>query len=385
MRVKIWVGLAVFAVIIVAAVIVVSQNHTRNRGRPTGSVTIGAVLPLSGTSAQYGKWIREGLELGREEINSNGGIDGKRLEIIYEDDAASPKEAASAMQKLVRIDKVPLVFGSWASSCVLAQAPIAESSHTVLMAEAISPKIRDAGEYVYRIQPDARYYLRELVPFLFTGLRLRTICILYVNNDFGLDQADVFEAEFTRLGGKVLSKEGYSGEATDFRTSLLKIKERNPQAVFVPGYEELGIILKQAREIGLTQQFIGSVPAENPDILQTAGKAAEGLIYPHHFDPDSSDELVRKYQENYKKHYGRPSEGFAALAYDGIRVIAHAIELGGDSPDGIRKVLDSVQAIPGVTGPTTFDDHGDVLKPIIIKAVHNGRFQRVGKTNERER
>ena len=374
MRVKVWVGLVVFAVIIVTSVIVISQNRTHNRGKPTGSVTIGAVLPLSGKSAQYGKWIREGLELGREEINSSGGINGKKLEIIYEDDAANPREAANAMQKLVRIDKVPLVFGSWASSCALAQAPIAESSHTVLMAEAISPKLRDAGKYVYRIQPDARYYIRELVPFVFRELRLHTVCILYVNNDFGLDQADVFETEFTKLGGKVLSKEGYSAEATDFRTALLKIKEKNPQAVFVPGYGELGIILKQAREIGLTQQFIGSVPAENPDILQTAGKAAEGLIYPHHFDPDSSDELVRKYQDSYKRQYGRPSEGFAALAYDGIRVIAHAIESGGDSPNGIRKKLDTTRAFPGVTGPTAFDDHGDVIKPILIKTVDNGSF-----------
>jgi branched-chain amino acid transport system substrate-binding protein len=120
-------------------------------------IKIGAILPLTGTSAQYGKWIQEALELGKEEINSKGGINGKSLVIVYEDDQADPKIAANAMQKLITLDKVPLVYGSWASSCVLAQAPIAESTKIVLIGEAISPKIRDAGDYTFRMQPDVLY------------------------------------------------------------------------------------------------------------------------------------------------------------------------------------------------------------------------------------
>jgi branched-chain amino acid transport system substrate-binding protein len=160
-------------------------------------IRIGAILPLSGASAQYGTWIKEALELGREEINEKGGINGKQLKIIYEDDQADPKVAANAMQKLTTVDKVPVVYGSWASSAVLAQAPIAEKTHTVLIGEAISPKIRDAGDYVFRMQPDARYYIRQLVPFVFNNMNVRRVSILYVNNDFGIDQAKVFAEEFT--------------------------------------------------------------------------------------------------------------------------------------------------------------------------------------------
>jgi branched-chain amino acid transport system substrate-binding protein len=363
------IAIGIVPIVLVAAILILSSPDNQ-----PDTITIGAVLPLSGKSAQYGKWIQEGLELGKDHINAQGGIRGKTLVIIYEDDAAIPKDAANAMQKLVSIHQVPVVYGSWASSCVLAQAPIAQQSHTVLIGEAISPKIRNAGDYVFRMQPDARYYLRKLVPFVYQQMRVASISILYVNNDFGLDQANVFEDAFTNLGGRVLHSEGYSQKASDFRTQLLKIQNYAPDAVFVPGYAELGLILKQAREMGLRQRFIGSVPSENPDVIETAGEAAEGLIYPHHFDPESQDALVRNYQEAYKTRYGRSSEGFAALAYDGIRIVAKVMDDQGELPDRIKEGLNTLADFPGVTGPTTFDDHGDVIKTIIIKTIRDGQF-----------
>jgi branched-chain amino acid transport system substrate-binding protein len=382
MHTKHWKNWAVGAVVLIMVIMLAGCRQERTSQPPTlpttkqQTIKIGAVLPLSGPSAQYGKWIQEGLELGREEINSQGGINGKQLEIIYEDDQAQPRMAASAMQKLVTTDKVPVVFGSWASSCVLAQAPIAERTRTVIMAIAISPKIRDAGDYTFRIQPDARYYLRQLVPFVCDKLKIRRVCILYVNNDFGVDQAKVFQMEFEKRGGKVLSSEGFTQGATDFRAQLSKIRVLNPEAVFMPAYTEAGYILKQARELGIKAQFIGSVPFENPDILKIAGKTAEGVIYPHHFDPDSPDPLVREYQRKYVKKYGRKSEGFAALAYDGIRIIAETLKKCGNDATCIKDALYKVKDFPGVTGPTSFDDHGDVVKPIVIKTVRNGAFVR---------
>ena len=342
----------------------------------TSEIRLGAVLPLTGPSAQYGMWIREGLELAKEEVNRKGGVNGKPLSIIYEDDQAQPKTAVNAMQKLVSVDKVPVVYGSWASSCVLAQAPIAERSRTVLMAEAISPQIRDAGDYVFRMQPDARYYIRELVPFVHDKLRIRKIGILYVNNDFGVDQAQVFAEEFERVGGEVLAKEAFEQNATDFKTHLTKVKAAGPEAVFAPGYTELAIILKQARELGMKQQFVASVPFENPAIIEAAGGAAEGVIYPHHFDPDAADPLVQTYQQAYQGRFGRRSEGFAALAYDGLRILADVMGKAGTDATAIKEGLYRVKGFPGVTGLTTFDDHGDVVKPIVIKTVEKGMFVR---------
>lgn len=335
---------------------------------------VGVVLPLTGASARYGKWIQEGLDLAAEQINRNGGVQGHALNLIYEDDQAQPTAAVSAMQKLVTVDKTPCVFGSWASSSALAQAPIAERTKTVLMAEAISPKLRDAGDYVFRIQPDAHFYIKALVPFVRNNLHATTVSILYINNDFGVDQADVFRAEFEALGGRVLSQEGYAPNATDFRTQLSKISGEKPDVVFLPGYAEVGTILKQARELGLASKFVGSVPTENPDLISVAGPAAEGIIYPSHFDPDSADPATQAFQKAYAAKYGRPAEGFAALAYDGLNIISDGLRRCGSDSTCLKDYLYSVHDYKGVTGATSFDDKGDVVKPIVIKTVRDGQF-----------
>ncbi|MCX5638853.1 MAG: ABC transporter substrate-binding protein, partial [Planctomycetota bacterium] len=263
---KAWIVIGVLIVIALAIVLTLTQTKEELK-----EIKIGAILPLTGNNARYGIWIQEALELAKDDINSEGGINGKKLKIIYEDDQADPKLAANAMQKLATVDRVPVVFGSWASSSVLSQAPIAEKTHTVLMGEAISPKIRDAGDYVFRIQPDARYYIRELVPFMCNKTEVRKISIFYVNNDFGSDQAKVFETEFKEAGGQVLSVDAFEQGATDFKTELIKIQSKAPEAIFCPAYAEIAIILKQARELGMKQQFFASVPFENPDILKAAG------------------------------------------------------------------------------------------------------------------
>jgi len=369
MKKKITIISLVLILILVSVVIYINQ-----RQKEPEVIKIGAILPLTGKSARYGQYISQALELAREEINQKGGIKGKKLEIIYEDDQADPKQAASAMMKLVNINKVPIVFGSWASSAVLAQAPIAERSKTVIMAEAISPKIRDAGDYIFRIQPDARFYLEKLVPFVYKSLNIKKIAILYVNNDFGVDQAAYFKKKFEELGGKVVYESGFSPGTDNFRGEIEKIKNISPEGVFVPAYTEIGFFLKQAAEMKLRSQFIGSVPFENPEILSIAGSSAEGVIYPYHYAPNDKNKLDVEFREKYRERFGSYPDGFAALAYDGLKIIAHVLRVAGANSERIKEELYKVKDFPGVTGTSTFDDHGDVIKPIVIKTVKNGQF-----------
>jgi branched-chain amino acid transport system substrate-binding protein len=364
----------IIAAIMISLFVIAGCAQITGQAVHSDTIKIGAVLPMTGKSAQYGIWIQEGLELAKGQINAEGGIKGKQLEIIYEDDQCDAKLASTAMQKLVDQDKVPVVYGSWCSSSVLAQAPIAEESQTVLVGEAISPKIRDAGDFVFRMQPDARYYIKELVPFVCKELGIKKVAILYINNDFGVDQADVFQTEFEKLGGEITAKEAFEQGAADFKTELTKIKFSGAEAVFAPGYTELAVILKQAKELGMETQFFASVPFENPDIVHAAGNAAEGVIYPHHFDPEAEYLLTKQYQEGYQEKYGEKSEGFAALAYDGMRIISTAMQECGEDSVCIKEELYKVNDFPGVTGPTTFDEHGDVIKPIVIKTVKNQEF-----------
>jgi len=373
------VALGISLLIIVVAVVFIVWR--RDKEEQSQEITIGSILPLSGNSAQYGKFVQEGFELAIEEINKQGGIKGAPLRVIYEDDQANPSLAATAMGKLVQVDKVPIVFGSWPSSSVLAQAPIANQHRIPILAEAQSPKIREAGDYVFRIQPDSRDYLNILAPYACRNLSLKRIAILYVNNDYGVDQADVFKLKVKELGSEVVFAEGFNQGAQDFRTVLTKIKATSPDGIFIPAYAEAGIILKQASEQGITAKFLGSAPMENPDVILTAGKAAEGVIYVHHFDPDSDDPKVKQFQQSYRSKYGRYPEGYAALAYDAGFVLQHVLNMCGPSAECLKNELYKVHNFPGVAGPTSFDDHGDVIKPIVVRTIKDGQFVTIKNYN----
>lgn len=339
------------------------------------TLKVAAILPLTGNNANYGIYIKNGLELAKEEINKRR-AGGRLIEIIYEDDKAEPKQAINIIHKMIETDHPIMIFGPWASSCALAIAPIAEKNKIPVLAEAQSPQIRDAGDYIFRIQPDSRYYLKYLVPYCFDSLKLKRIAILFVNNDYGKDQSTVFETDFIKLGGTIVHKEGFPQDAKDFRTQLTKIKALNPDGIFIPAYVEAGNILKQATELALTCQFIGSAPMENPEIIKIAGPAANGVIYPHHFDPESQDSLIRNFINVYKNKYGTDAEGFGALAYDGLFIIDKLLEQCGEDKECIKKTLYQIN-FNGVTGKSSFDDHGDVIKPITIRKIVNQKFTSV--------
>jgi len=337
-------------------------------------IKIGAVLPLTGKSAQYGNWIKQAMDLGVEEINNKGGINGKNIIIIYEDDQANPKIASSVMEKLVNIEKVPVVIGSWASASVLAQAPIAERNKVVLIGIALSPKIKDAGDYVFRIQPDAKFYIEPLIPLVFDSLKIKKAAILYVNNEFGVDQATFFREKYTNLGGKIVFEDNFMQGSSDFRNILSKIKQYSPEAIFIPCYTEIGFILKQSKEIGIKAQFIASVPFENPQNLEIAGSTAEGVIYPYHYVYDALVSEGEKFVENYKKKYSVEPEGFAILGYETVKIIAEKLNTCGADPNCIKNELYKTKDFPGLTGPISFDSYGEVNMPIFIKTVRNGKF-----------
>jgi branched-chain amino acid transport system substrate-binding protein len=370
------------AMIVFALVGCRAEQSTQSRDQPQQSndqsrqietIRIGAIIPLSGDNAQYGKWIQEALELYKDEVNAAGGIRGAKLSIIYEDDQADPKMAVSAMNKLVNVDKVPVVYGSWASSSVLAEAPIAERSKTIVMAQGISPKIREAGDYIFRCIPSSEHSLARLVPFA-RSKGAQEAAILYVNNDYGLDQAQTFAKLFTNLGGHVVFQEGYGVGQTDFRSILTKIKSLNVDSIYLPGYSEVGTILKQATELGIKAQYYASDPFENPDIVKLAGAAANGVFYPFFFNPDQDLSALKNFEQRYTEKYGRNPEGTAALAYNGLQVLVEAIKVAGFDPAKIKDALYGVHNFEGIMGSIAIDDHGDMRLPIYIKTVQNGDF-----------
>jgi branched-chain amino acid transport system substrate-binding protein len=340
---------------------------------------IGVIIPLTGPQANYGKYIQNSLNLALEEINKKN--PKKQFQLIFEDDKADAKEGANAINKLITANGVKVVFGPWASSSALAAAPIAEKNKVIMMAEAISPQLKSSGDYIFRIQPDAKIYIDKLLDYISAQRsELKKFAVFYINNDFGQDQASYIKYKLELSGKEIVSYQSFEPNTTNFRTSILKIKVSKPDAIFCPAYAELSNILIQMSESELKCQIFGSVPTENPSIVKVAKGTADGVIYPHHFNTNNPNPLFKQFMNSYNAKYGEYPEGFASLAYDGLHILCNAILESRDyNTDMIKDNLYRTQNYHGINGIISFDKDGDVSMPIVIKQVKGESFQVIWK------
>lgn len=347
----------------------------RPRGDPQ-EITIGAILPLTGEGAAYGEAAKRGMDLAVEQVNSDGGIDGRTIRIIYEDSQGEPKSGIAAFQKLVSVDRVSVVLGDLLSSVTLSIAPIANRRKVVLLSPASSsPKLTDAGKYVFRNCPSDVYEGTVMADYAYNTLGYTRVAILRINNEYGVGIGGVFSRSFTEKGGTILVEESYAADATDFRTQITKIASQNPEAVYLLGYKQMGYILRQATELGFKTQFLSTVTFEDPEILKLAGTAAEGVIYSaSKFSPDSEDAVIQRFANAYESKYQSEPNIFAGLSYDALRILAVAMRDGGTESSKIRAALHRIKNYPGVAGETTIDSNGDAVLTPVLKTVRNGDF-----------
>jgi len=364
---------------IVAAVVVVVILAVVTKRGGGGEVTIGWIGPLSGQYASYGKQVKVGTEIAVEEVNTAGGIHGRTLVVVYEDDQLDPKKGIAAFNKLVSVNGVPVVIQAAGSNVMLAQAPVAERKQVVLISPTCtSPAISEAGDYVFRIAPSDTYQGKVIAEIARKELDAATAAVLYINNDYGVGLKDVFLAEFKEMGGSVALSEGFAPETRDFRTLLGKVKGLAPDVVFLSSlYQEASLILKQAQELGLSVQFIGGDGCFAPELLERTGDAAEGmLVINMRWDPKSDDPQVRAFVERVKAETGKEPEVYTALGYDCLNVVVEAIRESGTSGPTVKNNLYAIRALPGLTGATTFDAQGDVLKQYDLFVVDKHTFSK---------
>ena len=341
----------------------------------TEVIKIGAILPLSGDAAQYGEWSRNGINLAIKEINSMGGIKNKEIEVIFEDDSAEPKKGISAINKLININKVKVILGPLPSAVTLAVAPICENNRILMMSSSSNPKITHAGDYIFRNWPSDDFEGSAMAKYAIKK-EFNNIAILHINNEYGLGVANIFQNEYSTLGGKVLIIESYQQGSFDMRAQITKIKKYTPDAIYLIGHaKENGHVIKQINDLKVNTQILGTVGIESPDLINIAGKSAEGIIYTAPtFDPKSADPVIKPFQDAYMKKYGNESNIFAAIFYDALKIVALMIEKYDYDPDKIKEGLYKLKNYPGVSGVTTFDENGDVIKPVIFKTIKNLQF-----------
>ena len=326
-------------------------------------ITVGAVTPLTGKLAVYGEGFQKAMLLALDEVNESGGINGSPMKIVFEDNNSTSKGSVSAIQKLITINKFPVIFGPAASSNFLAVCPIAQQNGTILIgAESAAASISQCGSYVFRVFPSDLLQGKGVAQ-LTESLNYKEVVLTYINNDWGVGLAEVFKENFLKSGGKIIDEFAYDEGKTDYRSEILRIKKDSPRAVVNLTYiKEGATMLKQAYESKVEVQWLMGSAAKSPKLVELAGVAAEGVIgtYPTFSQATSQ---YQAYKEGWDKKYpGQKTPIFGEYNYDMVKLTAAALKQAKSmSASDIRSALITAsKGFVGATGDKTFDENGDV-------------------------
>lgn len=324
------------------------------------TIKLGATFPLTGEVASYGIHAKNGIQLKVDEINSNGGIKGEKVEIDFQDDKNDVKEAVNIMNGFATINKYPVVFGSAGSTVSLALAPIANKNHIVLISPiSSSSELSDkGGEYFFRTCPADNVQAIVLANWVYES-GVRKVAVIYTNNSWGQPLSNDFERIFTNLGGEVVFNEGTLENIKDFRTIISKIKKLDIDAIVSPTYpKEGGLFVKQLKELGVNVKLFGGDNWGAPEFLEIAKDAANGVFFtaPSESKSPKYDDFEKKYQEKFNE---KP-DIFSAYAYDAATAIFKAVE-NVDNIDAelIKQELHKI-SFTGVSGEVSFKENGDI-------------------------
>ncbi|MCR4736469.1 MAG: ABC transporter substrate-binding protein [Treponema sp.] len=348
-------------------------------GKADDTIKIGCIGPLSGPVAVYGTEAKYGAELAVEEINAAGGVLGKQLVLISEDDEGDAAKTVNAFKKLTVQDGVKVIVGSLTSGCTKAITSQSQAAKVIQMAPAATAEnitLDDSGNtipYVFRACFIDPFQGTVGGKFSVETLGAKNAAILYdIGNDYSVGLTENFDKEFTSKGGKIVAKESYSTGEKDFNAQITKIKNQNPDVVYLPDYyATVALIAKQLRAQGIDCPIVG---ADGWDGL-TDNAQSEVLngFYSNHYAADSTDPAVVKYVTNFKAKFGKEPTSFAALAYDSVYMLKDAIIKAGGI-DKIELVRDALEATDGdyVTGHLTFDENHNPIKSAVMLELVQG-------------
>lgn len=366
--IKIILSLVVLALIIWA-------GYTYTQKLEVGSdetIKIGVILPLTGELASYGEGVKNAINLAVEQSEFKD-----EIQIIVEDDHSclSPN-AVSAVQKLINLDKVEGIIGSLCTGSTLAITPIAEENKIIVISPSSTGKnLTEAGEYVFRtIASDADKSIAVANYAYNKGFR-KAVLLFDSTQDALVSQKDDVKLAFKNLGGEIIIEESFATSDRDFRSQLNKIKNIDEDIIFVSAIPEaLGIILKQAENLELDTQFVSTeTSAGTKELVDIAGLSAEGLIFPFATTPDNLE--YNKFIEDYKTKYGVEPTAYAAEGYDAAMLLIKALFASDGTAESIKDELFKVgKNYYGASGLITFDQNGDVQKPMVIRKIENGQF-----------
>lgn len=350
----------------------------------SNDIKIGVLNEMTGGNATMGTSAANGAKLAIKEANAKGGVLGKKIEAVYADNKSEPSESANAMTKLASQDRVVAVTGIFSSSNAIASSSVAEATKVPFLAVgATNPKVTvdekngKVKDYTFRICFIDPFQGTVGANFVLENLKLKKAAILVdSSSDYSKGLATFFRDAFAKGGGAVVAEEAYLQKDQDFKTILTKLKALDVEVIYVPGYyEEVGKIVKQAREMGLMQPIIGGDGWDSPKLVEVGTAAAlNNTFFTNHYSADDTSEASKAFVENYKKEYGQAPDAMAVLSYDAANVLIDAIKRAGSTEaDKIRLALAETKNFPTVTGATTLNETHDAVKNAVIIEMQGGK------------
>jgi branched-chain amino acid transport system substrate-binding protein len=334
------------------------------------TIKVGVYGDLTGQTSSFGQSTKNGIELAVEEINNAGGINGKKIQLIVEDDQGRPEQAKTVVSKLINQDKVQAVLGEVASTNSLAAAPVAqEAKIPMITPSSTNPKVTEVGDYISRVCFIDPFQGSVMAKFAANTLKAKTAAILGdVNSDYSKGLTQFFEEEFSKLGGRVVAKEAYTQTDPDFKGQLTKIRNLNPDVIYIPGYYgQVGIIAKQARELDMNMPLLGGDGWDSPELWKLGGAALKNSYISNHYSAENPAPEIQNFVRAYKAKFNVEPDSLAALAYDAAKVLADAIKrAGGTDSAKLRDAINSTKGFAGVTGQISIDNGRNAVKPAVV-------------------
>ena len=341
-------------------------------------IVIGEYGSLTGTTATFGISTKNGIDLSIDEVNRAGGVLGKQIRVVVEDDQGRPEEAQTVVTKLITRDRVVALLGEVASSRSLAAAPVAQQNKIPMITpSSTNPKVTQIGDYIFRTCFIDPFQGLVMAKFSINTMKVKNVAVLRdIKNDYSVGLADVFVENFKQMGGSIVSDESYSEGDTDFSAQLTSMKSKNPEAVFIPGYyTEVGLIARQARKLGMTIPLLGGDGWDSPRLWEIGGEALNGSFYSNHSSMDDPSPHIQKFVADYKARFNETPDSLAAGAYDSANILVDAIRRANSTePAKIRDAIAQTKNFPGITGTITIDENRNAVKPAVILTVKDGKL-----------
>lgn len=371
-------------------------------GSSTEELVIGEFGSLTGNDATFGQSTKAGVDLALDELmkSAEGKIGGLKVRVVVEDDQGKQEEAATAVQKLVNQDRVIAVLGEVASTRSLAAAPICQQAGVPMISpSSTNPKVTQVGDCIFRVCFLDDFQGQTMARFTAQNLGLKNVAILKdLKSDYSMGLVEFYSQAFTTMGGgmagKIAIEQTYAAGDQDFRAQLTAIKAKNPDAIFIPGYyTEVGLIARQARELGIKVPLLGTDGWESEQLLAIGGDALNGSYYSNHWALDANDPELQSFVTRYKEKNNSDPDAIAGLAYDAARVLFAAIQhLSEQDPQifkglsskanaearkvATRKLRDLIATttnFKGVTGTITLDENRNAKKPAVVLEIKDGK------------